>query len=457
MRTRVGALVLSLALVALGCGGGGGTDAGRDAVMPGDGPVPGPDGTSPDAVFEEVPDVGGEEGRVDAEVAGADVGGPEDGGPGDVPAGDEAPDVAEVAGEVAGDVGPDLPGTDPVPADWCGRWSAAWCALKARCTLPADPSWTESGCQVEAARECWAGRFLAGAVDAGDVTFDGAAGSVCLDALASVSCAAYDRALATDPRGALPECGKVVSGTRTEGAPCALGVECAAGYGCAFGAACPGTCTAWVGLEGACDDARWCQPDAALCVGGACESLPGDGEACPEGACRQPFACDIDGHCRTPSVEGEPCGPGEAPCLTGLVCLQSSPAVAGTCHRPLGRDAACFDDTQCGPWAGLPQACVAGACGALPGDGEPCYGFLCAGAWCDTAAIPPTCRRLPADGEACVQGALCGAGLWCDGGTCVGARADGAPCAYPAQCASSRCLSGRCVAAGDPPCLPSYR
>jgi len=140
--------------------------------------------------------------------------------------------------------------------------------------------------------------------------------------------------------------------------------------------------------------------------------------------------------------------------MPGLLCLQASREAAGTCEWPRQNGQSCFEDADCGPFQGKPQACVGGTCGAMPTAGEPCYGFLCRDAWCDTTAIPPACEPLPGRDEACVQGALCAAGLWCKQGICKDTVAFGLPCQWPGQCASGRCVAGTCVAAGDPPCIP---
>jgi hypothetical protein len=430
------ALVLSLCLAAAACGGdGAGTDSSApDDVWRPDAADPGPDGAVDSG--DDFPQPG-------------DPGTPDEGV---VPA--DAADDGEGPSDLPQDLQPDAPIVPPTPGDWCGRWADAWCSFRQRCGL--QPPDGFAACRAAARASCWDGAFLADAVAAGDVAFDDGAGGRCLLGLMLEGCDFWWTPLTTGDGVPFPDCGWVIEGLRAAGADCRLGVECAPGAWCRVGATCPGTCKSWAARDAACGFEEPCDPAADLCRDGTCVALPGAGDACPEGICAAPLACDpADGACRAPGGPDAACGPSHAPCAAGLVCLQTDEATAGTCGLPRELDQACFEDGDCTTdAAGRLRICAGGACAAAPGPDEPCWGFRCDGAWCDTAALPPTCRALPGDGDACVQGGLCDDASWCDGGTCRPGRVAGLPCDGPWQCASRRCLGGICRLPADPPCAP---
>ena len=361
-------------------------------------------------------------------------------GPGDAPG--PGPDAA---GDVPGpgpDAGADTGGAAPSPADWCTRWPQAYCALLARCPLPILTARGEAECRAAFSTGC-SGAALAAGVDAGRLAFDGAAAAECLAAVADLDCATFGERLVTTRTVPDPACAAVWTPLVAAPGDCLLGYECAPGAFCAFGEACPGTCTAFAAVDAACGVDTWCDPEAATCVDGACAPLPeAEDAACVGGRCRLPLACDpATGTCRTPGLAGAPCGGGAGVCYPGLLCF------GGTCAPLRGDGESCFASTDCGD-----LVCVGGTCQAPPEVDEPCYEYRCAGAWCDTAAIPPTCRAWPAEGAACAPGNRCASEHFCDAGTCRPRRAAGAACASHLECAEGRCYGGECRAADEAAC-----
>jgi hypothetical protein len=332
----------------------------------------------------------------------------------------------------------------------------AYCGLVGRCSWP-SPAWNEAACRTSLTRDCPTGAVLATTLSAGRLVFDAAAAQTCLSGVEGLSCDTFRDRLRAQPAGLVPACAGVFRGTSIEGQACPLGIECAPGFRCVFGATCPGTCTAFAPISGACDATRWCDGQRAICLGGLCEELPATvGAPCPKGFCLAPLVCNTLGHtCQPPSLEGRPCGGDGNACFAGLACLQSSPTATGSCVRPRARTESCFEDADCDRGdGGEALVCAGGSCDLAPGPDEPCFNFRCRNAWCDSTRIPPTCLALPAQGSACALGTLCAAGLYCNAGQCAPLLGAGTACTAHMQCADGRCYGGRCVAAGDPPCPP---
>ena len=368
-------------------------------------------------------------------------------------------DAGPSDGSAADIPGLDIPNVDELtPANWVGLWSDALCSLFARCAWPGSPWDSFDECRASITQGLWEGRYLPEAVSTGQAAFDAQAARDCLTGLQAFPCADLLAHLSSRPGLAVEACQDVLSGTAGEGDACFLGIECAAGLHCVFGQSCPGHCQPFVQVGGACDFESWCDLDEAFCLEGCCQLLPAEvGASCSEtGMCMAPLGCSPETQtCRAASLQGQPCGPEEGHCLTGLICFAAGPSEAGTCQPLRKRSESCFNDSQCSAKGeeGL-LVCVGGFCDIAPGPEEPCYGFLCNGAWCDTSSITPTCKALPTRGEACALGALCGRGLRCDQGLCVPVLDAGEACTSPAQCEDGRCFGGRCVAAGEPPCTP---
>lgn len=388
--------------------------------------------------------------RADAAGPGADV------APGaDVPDDDDAgtppPDGAGPGPDAGGDdvAAPDDASAPALPPEeWCQRWSETYCALLARCPLPGLETRSEAGCRAAVGTGCAADE-LAAAVAAGRLGWDGAAARSCLEATTALDCQTFSERLRTSPTPPAPTCAEVLEGRVAPGGDCFLGTECQDGSFCTFGPACPGTCAAFAALDAACGADAWCDFATAACVDGTCRPLPdAEGAPCAAGRCRAPRLCDpATDTCRTPSVAASPCGGGRGVCLAGLLCFGEATG-GGTC-QPLRADGeTCFGNDDCR----APLVCVGGTCGAAPGTGEACFDFLCAGAWCETTAVPPTCRAWPATGTACAPGSRCAPADACDAGTCRARRSAGEPCTTPQQCAEGRCYGGECRARAEAAC-----
>ncbi len=361
------------------------------------------------------------------------------------------PDIPPAGDSSGSDIRPD-PHYPPTIDTWCDAWSERWCALRARCSFPADPDADEAACRAREAADCY-GEHLASRTS---VRFDSQAAAACVSSLATADCATVIEALSTSffP---IPPCAAALQGTAVTGAPCHLGIECAWGNFCDFGAGCPGTCTAFATVGDTCDLMHWCDPERALCTGGFCAELPVEvGAECPDGACAAPLVCNpASGRCEGAGLPGQACSGDGNSCLAGLTCLRPDEGAAGTCAELARASEPCFKNQDCAaPAAGVVLACIGGACEVAPGAGEPCYEFLCSEAVCDTAAVPPTCAAWPEVGSPCAGGGACGASAYCDTGTCAAKKAAGVACVGPRECESGRCLGGLCVATGAPPCTP---
>jgi hypothetical protein len=196
------------------------------------------------------------------------------------------------------------------------------------------------------------------------------------------------------------------------GAPCDVaGDACAQPDGkevvcdCAGGSSKP-TCVARIdvgatcGTSGAgCRTGAYCDGRANVCtayhaLGEKCHFDDGGGSSHEE-LCARGLACGASGNCETGKAAGETCDFVFDDCALGLYC----PFTGQTCQPTLAVGASCPSDRD--------------ACGT--------------GAACISKnGAPSTCVKLAANGEACTTDLDCGAGLRCNGKTCV-SKAAGAP------------------------------
>lgn len=334
---------------------------------------------------------------------------------------------------------------------FCVAYGEAWCELLDRCPPPWRAAWP-GGCASAMTVGCQAAWLDAAAAD-GTLAFDGAAAASCIEALDSMTCAASDALWLSQADNVPADCKAALAGSVPPGGDCSVGPECAEGAVCVFGDSCPGVCTAQGAPGDPCAKGELCAWPESLCVEGTCTALPGEGAPCLTGLCRAPLVCE-GGLCMAPGLAGASCEDG-APCYAGLICFRPSDQQPGTCTLPRALGETCFASWQCDPTSSVGRlVCAGGSCQVAPGPGQPCWEFLCDGAACDAAQIPPTCVPLPGPGAPCWQGGACATGAFCDGGSCAALGTPGDPCGGHSQCASFRCYGGVCVAPDAPACSP---
>jgi hypothetical protein len=259
------------------------------------------------------------------------------------------------------------------------------------------------------------------------------AGKCVVQAGTSVTCdASQDTACS---KGACdPKTGKCAAVAQNDGGPCdADGDACTVGDKCDAG-----KCLA--GKAPSCDDANPCTTDACDKATGcthtnnsaACNDGNGctGGEACKNGGCSGGVAkvCDDGNPCTVDACDPttgacgtSPAGVNGKACDDGDACTIDDVCDSGKCKG--GKQKPCDDGNPC-----TLDACAAGTCGSVPGDGA-----------CD-------------DGNACTQGDKCAAGK-CAGGANVcecsqdgdcAAKSDGNLCAGKHVCVGNKCT----IAAG---------
>ncbi|HOU94315.1 MAG TPA: hypothetical protein PLU22_24860, partial [Polyangiaceae bacterium] len=230
---------------------------------------------------------------------------------------------------------------------------------------------------------------------------------------------------------------------RLEGLVCAGGVErCETGRlgRCSVGVT---RCTA-DGVPAACDPVFAAAAEACNGIDDDCNGFADDGD----GLCPSPDEVCSRGVCVAA------CTTGEAPCLPGETCDESTGrCVAEDCldvacdPSEICRSGACVDGCA-GVACASGQTCMLGACVDL------CAGVTCAESYvCDAGACVPDChcRACPGNGECgadgrCVyptcDGITCDPGLLCDRGACVD------PCTGVICPTGTLCAGGECRSAG---------
>jgi len=183
--------------------------------------------------------------------------------------------------------------------------------------------------------------------------------------------------------------------------PYGFATECASGY-CKTGASCPGTCTAYVPVEGACDDEARCDPQVGYCRLAKCTAYAGEGEDCREVECAQTGShciavSDTESFCLTLKQPGEKC--------TYLQECKGGVCVDGKCVTKVASGAECYGDV-------CPDTdrCIngdsaySGTCTPHPIAGQPCLNEQCASsASCvsDMCVANPPATPLGKVGENC--------------------------------------------------------
>lgn len=209
------------------------------------------------------------------------------------------------------------------------------------------------------------------------------------------------------------------------GEVCRLDTDCRTGLFCRVTntAAGIGLCTAF-GVGGAsCDSQQLCGP-GLNCLGSTCQSPPTEGSACPA------LICDATAWCQT-TPDGGIC--------TGR----------GSLDQNCSDDVQCLDDLLCDTLRGKCEPRQLTQPGALCGSRQKCpVGTVCLGA---SVTQLGSCAAPRAEGEPCAVSSECNAHLSCtqanDGGRVCGGRAQaGSPCSFDRDChVLSRCKLGSCV------------
>lgn len=231
-----------------------------------------------------------------------------------------------------------------------------------------------------------------------------------------------------------------------------------------------GTCTSGiVSLE--CEAGLTCRTSSRVGVEGECVPVGQVGDFCfDDTECDPDLYCSqLDGTCKDPGQEGEPClfaereslMPDPSTVLLRCDSLLSCDPVTDTCVAACERGAQCSIDAQCDEERDL--TCIMGRCDVLREEGLPCGdtddcvdGLLCA-----SDPEDPTrtlCTRGKAAGEPCSSHVECDTGF-CDpmAGECRDKLADGelCPTGLDAQCQSGACDTSFVSCTSDDDCVDS--
>ena len=240
----------------------------------------------------------------------------------------------------------------------------------------------------------------------------------------------------------------------TGSARCADGLTCGDNHQCVPEDAPGSSCTTFCNYSVTCPEDQvcpnniWCDRDAGKCQTGRLEGEPcgatGTGATASTALCAVHLWCDAlglgAGTCRKPSAQGGPCNNELWPCTKGLHCAGYEPfgdaAALGTCQPsgPVGSKCEAARDcnagltctaSQCRPPAGVDAAC---------NDDVDCQtGLVCLANHCSVARYP---------GDSCDAG-RCSYSR-CVNGTCDYHAKVGEACAAATDCATGRCVAGRC-------------
>lgn len=305
------------------------------------------------------------------------------------------------------------------------RLGAAYCGFSERCGYEANfeeylfhSQITDCDAQAAAyfADTTFAQYQLA--IDGGTLTYDASAAGACLAVFDTVGCDAS--ALA----GAPAECRRTFQGHVADGGACTLSEECSDTSTCTGSGTSCGTCVHEPQVGEACTSSGASCAEGAFCASGTCTAQVGVGGACDPSngdACRNGLACTPNasdpthGTCtERPTVgAGESCN--SATCASGLVCAFTgtsftcrAPRTDGTCETVLsGSD--CPSGTTCNAMSGMQGSCV-----AFPTLGSPCTNACAAPARCVNSVCHPATRI----GGSCSGDDDCISGN-CDAGACA--------------------------------------
>ena len=217
-------------------------------------------------------------------------------------------------------------------------------------------------------------------------------------------------------------CGRIVVGTKPEGAPCTQSAQCAAPAGAT--AVCPLTD-----------------------IGGGVPATGGSSSGTPQQTCQIVM----------PPVHAKAGDPCNSTCTTPPAAGSGSSGSSGTCEGIASSSGGAGGAAGMSPtgtcYTGDGVACdyMSFTCKPLVGAGQACSSS--SGCSEGNACVGNVCVAKPKAGEACGgSGVACASGLYCDPSQkCAAQKASGAACssASSGECAGGFCSKGKCVAEGQ--------
>jgi hypothetical protein len=262
------------------------------------------------------------------------------------------------------------------------------------------------------------------------VSFDSAAATACLNALAPASCA-----LGHEPQAAYLLCSTVFRGDAVAGDACNIEDECRADFTCDFSTGCPGKCKPLPEIEEPCESFR-CATGLECGPRGVCVTPTRTGQRCTTSICEAGTHCDAgEGRTNTCLPDGVLAGTR----LTGQSCQMTTECSLDDycypdlmlCKRKLSDGAPCL---------AIRDECVSGMHCSSTGDGKTRYPGVC------TANVP-----IGGECDSAQFGIQCESGGRCDANICVITARLGEPCRTGKACHSGYCNAGVC--ATKPPCV----
>lgn len=168
-----------------------------------------------------------------------------------------------------------------------------------------------------------------------------------------------------------------------------------------------------------CDGDQECLPGLE-CFGDICTDMPGEGQPCLQGSCKDDHFCGVDDLCHRYRAAGQPCPEGDYACDSDLYC----DARSDTCAPYISRGGDCAHDNYA------------------------CDSDL----YCSPAT--QTCQSYPGSGQSCEDsGGDCTDDHYCDTGlVCQAQQGEGASCTGDEQCLSWDCVGSACEADSENSC-----
>jgi|GEM_PF-1728654 len=246
-------------------------------------------------------------------------------------------------------------------------------------------------------------------LDQGLTHYDGATAKRCYDAIAGQTC---DQS-AKDGRGLPSDCGKIFTGTLSDGDTCQSDAECVSSRceiinaQCVPGQCCIGNCGSSTLAEAdeACQSTRDCADELFCGMDQLCHPIGAVGATCfLDNQCDFGLRCGGSGFPMTCAM-----APDTGGSCPDLVCANLGDAcIAGTC-MPVGlplTNTACTSDQQCSEFALCDLTLH--LCASLPTLGMPCDAHGCAGdAYCDMTTPSAVCSAPLANKMPCAANADC--------------------------------------------------
>lgn len=322
------------------------------------------------------------------------------------------------------------PATEIAFAEFYAEAEAAWCTWQVACRQYGVEARCASVNHLEerlsmrrlagvGADEAVPLAYMAEAIEVGRIAYDREAAADCLAYVRAQTCERdYWHVYSEEELAGRAACEAVFKGRMGRNGPCLSANECAETSICGFDpnnseACAAGACRALpaplaVGepctFQQTCVADAFCAQDPDTFMPTVCTAAPSAGEKCPDGVCAGAAICDFDG--------GQTCVARKPPggqCSFDQQCEQPASCTYGpndfeygTCTRPVGEGEKCNEasgigclrfDNWCDPGS---NTCV-----ALPGKGEPCAGYQCAGDFFCSEAQGLRCVPVADPGERC--------------------------------------------------------